>query len=121
MTLIPLSYKRLETDLPRMPPFKPLSPRPSPLPPSPDTTLSSPSESLFELSTPVDSPLFPSYDVSDIDRALWEWEALENYPSVMELAALGKEAENPKFLQSWQGLQDQIEGLQPSSDVALAA
>ena len=91
------------------------------LPPSPDTTLSSPSESLFELSTPVDFPLFPSYDVSDIDRALWEWEALENYPSVMELAALGKEAENPKFLQSWQGLQDQIEGLQPSSDVALAA
>jgi Fungal Zn(2)-Cys(6) binuclear cluster domain len=86
-----------------------------PLPSFSNTTNSSPVESLSEISTPVgSSPLI--FDEWDIDRALWEWQAYAEFPSIMELAAVGKAAEDEQF-----DSLGRTEGLQPWPENALGA
>ena len=85
--------------------------------PSPFSSDSSPAaESLFEISSPTDSSgvLTDNEEpYGPFDRALWEWQALSEFPSVMELVAAAQAAENSKSVDA--------EELQRWSEIALAA
>jgi len=81
------------------------------------STLSSPSISLFEIESADTSSLLTDYTESphnsELDRALWEWHALEQYPCVMELVAAAQASDKANQLGA--------EELQVWSDIALAA